>query len=100
MPKIFEYFGMMFYFYSKEHLPIHIHVSYDDFESVFEIFFEEGILKEVRIRQTGGQEPLPPAKLKEAKKFVERYAQDIVNKWTDFFVLKKKVKALKITRRL
>jgi len=26
MPKIFEYFGFIFYFYSNEHEPIHIHV--------------------------------------------------------------------------
>ncbi|WP_084599901.1 DUF4160 domain-containing protein [Dyadobacter beijingensis] len=34
MPEILEYFGMIFYFYSNEHLPIHIHVSYDEYESV------------------------------------------------------------------
>lgn len=26
MPKIFEYFGFIFYFYSNEHEPIHVHV--------------------------------------------------------------------------
>ncbi|MDE6341047.1 MAG: DUF4160 domain-containing protein, partial [Muribaculaceae bacterium] len=25
MPKIFEYFGLIFYFYSNEHEPIHVH---------------------------------------------------------------------------
>lgn len=100
MPKVLEYFGMIFYFYSNEHLPIHIHVSYNECESVFEIFFENGALREVLLRKSKGQEPLPAAQLKEAQKVVEHYAQDIVNKWTDFFVLKKKVKSLKITRRL
>ena len=28
MPKIFEYFGFIFYFYSNEHEPIHVHVKY------------------------------------------------------------------------
>lgn len=100
MPQILEYFGMIFYFYSNEHLPIHIHVSYNEYESVFEIFFENGALKNVRQRKSTGQKALPAAQLKEAKKVVEHYAQDIVNKWTDFFVLKKKIKSLKITRRL
>ncbi|WP_409021308.1 DUF4160 domain-containing protein [Dyadobacter sp. CY261] len=36
---------MMFYFYSNEHLPNYIHVSYNAYESVFEIFFENGTLK-------------------------------------------------------
>ena len=94
------FFGMIFYFYSNEHLPIHIHVSYNEYESVFEIFFENGTLKEVLLRKPSSQEPLPAAQLREALKVIEHYAQDIVNKWTDFFVLKKKVKSLKITRRL
>lgn len=100
MPKILEYFGMIFYFYSNEHLPIHIHVSYNEYESVFEVFFENGVLKELKLRPPVGQEPLPAPQLKEARKVVEHYAQEIVNRWTDFFVLKKKVKSLKITKRL
>jgi hypothetical protein len=100
MPKILEYFGMIFYFYSNEHLPIHIHVSCNEYESVFEIFFEDGALREVRLRKSSGHQPLPTAQLKEAQRVVEHYAQEIVNKWTDFFVLKKKVTSLKITRRL
>ncbi|MBR3578817.1 MAG: DUF4160 domain-containing protein [Bacteroidales bacterium] len=30
MPKIFEYFGLIFYFYSNEHEPIHVHVQHGD----------------------------------------------------------------------
>ena len=26
MPKIYEYFGFVFFFYSNEHEPIHVHV--------------------------------------------------------------------------
>ncbi len=28
MPKIFEYFGFIFLFYSNEHEPIHVHVNF------------------------------------------------------------------------
>ena len=28
MPKIFEYFGFIFYFFSNEHEPIHVHVKH------------------------------------------------------------------------
>ncbi len=28
MPKIFEYFGFIFYFFSDEHEPIHVHVKH------------------------------------------------------------------------
>ena len=100
MPKILEYFGMIFYFYSNEHLPIHIHVSYAGCESVFEIYFENGILKEIRVRKVAGKESLANQQLREANKVISHFAEDIVNRWTDFFVLKKKVTSVKITKRL
>jgi hypothetical protein len=100
MPKVLEYFGMIFYFYSNEHLPIHIHVSYNEHESIFEILFEDGILKKVRIRRSPGKKPLSLQQVKEANKVISVFAEDIVNRWTDFFVLKKKVKSIKITKRI
>lgn len=35
MPKIFEYFGFIFYFYSNEHEPIHVHVIHGGKESIY-----------------------------------------------------------------
>ena len=37
MPKIFEYFGFIFLFYSNEHEPIHVHVMKEGHEAIFEI---------------------------------------------------------------
>lgn len=37
MPKIFEYFGFIFYFYSNEHEPIHVHVIHGDKENIFDL---------------------------------------------------------------
>jgi len=48
MPKIFEYFGIVFYFYSNEHEPIHVHVTTGDCETIFELIMEDGELKEIR----------------------------------------------------
>jgi len=36
MPKIFERDGYIFYFYSNEHQPIHVHVRYGNGEAIFE----------------------------------------------------------------
>lgn len=36
MPKIFEYFGLIFFIYTEDHLPIHVHVKYAEYESKFE----------------------------------------------------------------
>ena len=33
MPKIFEYLGILIFFYSNEHEPIHVHAKYNGCES-------------------------------------------------------------------
>ena len=38
MPKLYEYFGLIFLFYSNEHDPIHIHGKYQDKESKIDYF--------------------------------------------------------------
>ena len=56
MPKIFEYFGFIFLFYSNEHEPIHVHVMKDGHEAIFEIMLENGELVEIR-RRTSNKIP-------------------------------------------
>ena len=68
MPKIIEYFGLIFYFYANEHQPIHVHVSYNEFESVFEIFFEDGILTDVQTRNVEVSNLCPQNSRKKLKK--------------------------------
>ena len=70
MPKIFEYLGIIIMFYSNEHEPIHVHGKYQGIESKKE--------------------------LKEFKNFVEKFKNDIVQKWIDYFVYHKSVECIKI----
>jgi len=37
MPTLFRAFGLRFFFYSNEHLPIHLHVSNADGEAKFNV---------------------------------------------------------------
>jgi hypothetical protein len=37
MPKLYEYFGLVVYFYANEHEPIHVHGEYQGRESKAEI---------------------------------------------------------------
>lgn len=37
MPTILNIFGLRFYFYSDEHLPIHVHIEYGDNDAKVEI---------------------------------------------------------------
>jgi hypothetical protein len=100
MPKIYEYLGLIFFFYSNEHLPIHVHVSLAEFESKIELEYENGKLKDVKVLEVRGRATLPVKELKEAIKFVKKYQEGIVEKWTTFFVKNKKVTCEVITKKL
>ena len=92
MPKIYEYLGLIFFFYANEHLPVHVHVSVAEFESKFELQFENGKLKEVGFKSVKGKKPLDPKDEKDAVRFIKKYHAGIVEKWKQFFVENKKVK--------
>ena len=91
MPKIYEYFGLIFFFYANEHLPVHVHVAFGEFESKIELLYESGKLKEIKVSPVKGRKPLPSNEIKKATKFVKTYHNGIVEKWTTFFVRNKKV---------
>ncbi len=100
MPKIFEYFGLIFYFFSNEHTPIHVHVTKGNCETIFELIIQEGILIDVRKRYKNNKEPLPPNEEKTAILFINKYANNIIDKWIKFFVLNKQVRSTSIKKKL
>ena len=100
MPKLYEYFGLIFLFYSQEHDPIHVHGKYQDKESKAEIIFENGKFKEIIIKDVQGKAPLGVQNLKKFKKIVDLYRDDIVRKWIDFFIYNIEFPPEKITRKI
>ena len=100
MPKIYEYFGLIFFFYSNEHLPIHVHVSLAEFESKFELDYENGKLINIETSIVKGRQPLPDKDIEAAIKFIKKYHEGIVGKWVDFFVNHKKVKCEIISKKV
>ena len=60
MPKLYEYFGLIVFFYSNDHEPIHVHGRYQGKESKAEIIFESGKFKEVIVTSVTGKKPLEP----------------------------------------
>ena len=99
MPKLYEYFGLIFLFYSQEHEPIHVHGKFQDKESKAEIIFENGKFKEIIIKNVQGKNPLDTQNLKKFKKIVELYRDDIVRKWIDYFVYNIEISPEKITKK-
>ena len=100
MPKIYEYLGFIFLFYSNEHEPIHVHVMKNGQETVFEILLQGGELSELRIRNSNKMPPLSDKDQAIAEAFVRKYYKNIVEKWVNFFIYKKKVRVTKITKRI
>jgi hypothetical protein len=100
MPKIFEYFGFIFYFYSNEHEPIHVHVIHGGKESIFDIIMMNGALAGIFAREKKGAEPLNEKDKKTAEEFIRKYHKNIIEKWVKFFVLKQSVRSTSIKKKL
>jgi len=100
MPKLYEYFGLIVFFYSNEHEPIHVHGRYQGRESKAEIIYKEGKLKEIIFSGIRGKRQLEQNEFKKFKTLVNRYHLDIVNKWIDFFVYNKPIDSVTITEKI
>lgn len=100
MPKIFEYLGILIFFYSNEHEPIHVHGKHDGFESKAEFYIIEGKIVEIKVKSIKWLRPLTGIKLKDFEAFLEKYSENIVQKWIDYFVYHKDVEFEKINTRI
>lgn len=100
MPKIFEYFGFIFFFYSNEHEPIHVHVLRGEFQSIFELMLEDGVLRSITMRSAKGYPLLSGKDASVAEQFIRTYYQQIIQKWVDYFVMKKPVNCTEIKTKL
>ena len=100
MPKIFEYLGIIIMFYSNEHEPIHVHGKYQSWESKAEIIIKDGKIIAIKIKEVKGKKPLQYKELKEFQNFVEKFKEDIVQKWIDYFVYHKSINCIKIEGRV
>jgi len=100
MPKIFEYFGFIFYFFSNEHEPIHVHVALGDCETIFELIMENGELKDIRRRAKKGVDLLREKDAQTAEEFIRKYETNIIEKWINFFVLKKQIRCTNIKKKI
>ena len=70
-------FGMRFFFYSREHEPIHVHVKGADGKAKFDIL-PEGI---VLVKNEG----LKPKDIKAAEMVLEENKELAIEKWNEYF---------------
>jgi len=100
MPKLYEYLGILVFFYSNEHEPIHVHGKHAGRESRAEIIVENGRVVRVEFSDVPGKRPLEGQKLRDFQDLLEAKAEEIVRRWIDFFVQNIRSKPEIITRRL
>jgi hypothetical protein len=100
MPKLYEYFGLIIMFYANEHDPVHVHGKCQGRESRAELVIIDGLVKEIRILRQPGRSSLSDSEQRYFEEVVSAKADDIVQKWIDFFVLHKSITPEVISRRL
>ena len=75
MPTIIYLFGLRFFFYSEEHLPIHVHVQNGDGRAKI-------IVSNLEVVENNG---IKPRDIKKAITIVEEYREDIIKAWNEYF---------------
>ena len=100
MPKLYEYMGLIIFFYSNEHEPIHVHAQYGNTENKIEIFVKMGKISGIKYKEVPNRKSLNKQNRKHFKRLVTVLADEIVQNWINYFVLHKKIIAKKIDGKL
>lgn len=77
MPELFRYAGFIFFFFSREHEPIHIHVEGNGGKVIFDIVDGELIQRELHNIKTND--------LKRIKRFAQLNIEIIIEEWNKYF---------------
>ena len=100
MPKLYEYLGIIIFFWSDEHEPIHVHGRYQGSEIKAEFQVQNGEILDIVFKNIPGKKRFAPSQKNDFEIFVKRYSKQIVKKWVDYFVWKKDIESKTITRRI
>lgn len=76
MPTLFIIFGIRFFFYSDDHDPVHVHISYGGKLAKIQVEPEIGLIY---------NHGISPQIIKKALKTVENYKEDIISEWHSYF---------------
>ncbi len=80
MPELFRYAGFIFFFFSREHEPIHIHVEGNGGKVIFDIVENSLVLRELH--------NIKPNDLKRIKRFAQLNIEIIIEEWNRYFGVK------------
>lgn len=77
MPELFRYAGFIFFFFSREHEPIHVHVEGNGGKVIFDIVDDALVLREIH--------NIKPNDLKRIRRFAQLNIEIIIEEWNKYF---------------
>lgn len=77
MPEVFRFFGFSFFFYSREHGPIHIHIEGNNGYAKYK-WNGESFEQETAVNIKAGD-------LKNIKRVIDENADLIIKRWEEYF---------------
>ena len=77
MPEIFRFFGFSFFFYSREHEPIHVHVEGNDGYAVYDFDEDSFVLREKQNIKANDQ--------KKIESVIGENKDIIIKRWKEHF---------------
>jgi hypothetical protein len=76
MPELFRMFGLRFFFFANDHLPIHVHVENADGEAKF------NVIPQIELISNSG---LKNKDIHLAQSLIEENQDIIIKRWKEFF---------------
>lgn len=77
MPEIFRFIGYSFFFYSREHEPIHVHVEGKDGYAIYDLVKNQFELREIHGIKTNDQ--------KKIESVIAENKEVIIKRWKEHF---------------
>ncbi|MBR3960257.1 MAG: DUF4160 domain-containing protein [Bacteroidales bacterium] len=75
MPTLLNLFGLRFFFYSEEHLPMHVHIQNADGKAKIAIDPEVTLIENTGIK---------PRDLKRALEITKMYQEEFIKAWKEY----------------
>lgn len=77
MPEIFRFFGYSFFFYSREHEPVHVYVEGNDGYAIYDLVGSAFVLREAQGIKTND--------LKKIEAVISDNSDIIIKRWKEHF---------------
>jgi|SRR6185436_4897596 len=100
-PKLFVYNGIELLFFSNDHLPVHVHAIYEKTYGIkVEFTKKDSEIIKIEYKALKGFKKFKPAQMRDLKKLIAEYADQITSDWIEYFVQGAKIKTRIITKKL